>query len=133
MKPRVRGRKLRREATFLIPLAAAAARLIPASRVLAWAARPCPVPKRFADPDLPSQVAAAVAARAAWFNLKAPCLPTALVAQMMLRRRGVASKLCLGVRRESSALRAHAWLEIDRKVVFGATEKPFVTVADYGD
>jgi hypothetical protein len=131
MKARVRRRKLRREATVLIPLAAVAVRLVPASRILAWAARPPRTPKRFADPELPDQVAAAVAAQAAWFNLGAPCLPTALVAQAMLRRRGVASKLCLGVRRDASALAAHAWLEIDRRIVFGAAEN-FASIAKFG-
>jgi hypothetical protein len=132
MKSRVRQRKFHREALLLIPLAAIAVRLIPASRILAWAARLPRNPKRFADPELPDQIAAAVAARAAWFNLAAPCLPTALVVQSMLRRRGVASKLCLGVRRDASELAAHAWLEINRRIVFGAAEKPFVPLASYG-
>jgi len=132
MKPRLRRRKLRREALFLIPLAALAVWLVPASRILAWAARPPRAPDRFADPELPGQIAVAVMARAAWFNLEAPCLPTALVAQSMLRRRGVASKLCLGVRRDASALAAHAWLEIDRKIVFGTINNSFVPVAEYG-
>jgi Transglutaminase-like superfamily len=133
MKPRTRQFKLRSEAAFLIPLAALAVWLLPAGRLLAWAARPPRIIKRFADPELPNQVAAAVQARAAWFNLAAPCLPTALAAQFMLRRRGVASKLCLGVRRDASALAAHAWLEIDRKVVFGVADKVFVPIARFGN
>jgi hypothetical protein len=132
MKPRVRQRKLRREALLLIPLAALAVKLVPASRVLEWAGRGPKAVKRFADPELPVQVAAAVQARAGWFNLNAPCLPTALVAQWMLRRRGVASRLCLGVRREASALAAHAWLEIDRRVVFGGTDVPYAQIAQFG-
>ncbi len=132
MKPRVRQLKLRGEAGFLVPLAAMVVWLVPASRILAWAARPPRVLNRFADPELPRQVAAAVTRSAALFNLGAPCLPTALVAQSMLRRRGVASRLCLGVRRDASALAAHAWLEIDRKIVFGAAEKPFVPIAGFG-
>jgi hypothetical protein len=116
----------------LIPLAALAMRLVSAKRILDWAARPPRTIKRFADPDLPAQVVAAVQARAAWFNLKAPCLPTALVAQWMLRRRGVPSKLRLGVRRDASALAAHAWLEIDHKVVFGAADVAYAPVAQFG-
>ena len=131
MKPRVRQRKLRREALFLIALAAAAVKLMPASRILEWAARRPLKPNRFADPELPEQIAVAVNARAAWFNLGAPCLPTALVAQSMLRRRGVASHLRLGVRRDVSGLAAHAWLEIDRKIVFGASDMQFVPLANY--
>ena len=132
MKPRVRQRRFRREALILIPLALAAVRLIPARRILSWAARPPRFLHRFADPELPDQIAAAVQARAAWFNLEAPCLPTALVAQWMLRRRGVASKLCLGVRRDAAVLAAHAWLEIDGKIVFGSAEKSFVPIAGFG-
>jgi hypothetical protein len=125
MKLRVRRRKLRREAMLLIPLAAAAVRMVSASRILSWAARPPRVVRRFADPQLLDQIAAAVGASAAWFNLSAPCLPTALAAQFMLRRRGIASKLCLGVRRDVSALAAHAWLEIDKQVVFGASDMAY--------
>jgi hypothetical protein len=132
MKPRVRQRKLRREALVLIPLAVAAVKFIPARRILDWAAAPLQTVKRFTDPDLPALVAGAVEVRAAWFNLKAPCLPTALVAQWMLRRRGVPSRLCLGVRRDQSTLAAHAWLEINGDVVFGASDKVYTPVASYG-
>jgi hypothetical protein len=132
MKPRVRMRKLRREALVLLLIWVSAIRLFPSRKILAWAARPPRDPKRFADPELPIQVGAAVAPWAARFGLSAPCLPTALVAQSMLRRRGVASALCLGVRRETSALAAHAWLEIDHKVVFGATNVPYSRIAEYG-
>jgi hypothetical protein len=132
MKPRVRQRKLQREAMVLIPLAAAAVKLVSAQRILDWAARPLREIQRFANPDLPGLVGAAVQARAAWFNLKAPCLPTALVAQWMLRRRGIPSRLRLGIRRETSALAAHAWLEIDGKVVFGNSDTAYTPIASYG-
>lgn len=132
MKARVRRRKLRREALVLIPVAAFAVKFLPAERILSWAARPPRTIRRFADPDLPAFVAAAVQDRAAWFNLAAPCLPTALAALWMLRRRGIRSTLCLGVRRERSALKAHAWLEIDGKVSFGASEQPYAPIARYG-
>lgn len=132
MKPGVRQRKLRREALVLIPLAATAVKFVPAQRILDWAARPLRKVRRFADPDLPALVGIAVQKRAAWFNLEAPCLPTALVAQWMLRRRGVASRLCLGVRRDQSALAAHAWLEIDHKVVFGDSDTAYTPLARCG-
>ena len=88
--------------------------LVPASRLLAWAARPPRRPDRFADPDLPARVAQAVDAvgSSRWMN--ALCLPRALAAQAMLRRRGIASRLCLGVTREGGPLAAHAWVEIGR-------------------
>jgi len=39
------------------------------------------------------------------------CLERALVLQVLLRRRGIATELRIGVRREGGALDAHAWLE----------------------
>lgn len=132
MKPRVRLRKLRREAFVFLLVWVSAIQLIPSQKILALAARPPLYPNRFSDPELPILVGAALAPWAARLGLSAPCLPTALAAQSMLRRRGVASKLCLGVRRETSALAAHAWLEIDHKVVFGATELAYARIAEYG-
>lgn len=37
------------------------------------------------------------------------CLPQALAASWMLRRRSIASRVCFGVLREGGALKAHAW------------------------
>ena len=39
------------------------------------------------------------------------CLPQALTLQWLLGRRGVATELRIGVRRDSGNLAAHAWLE----------------------
>jgi hypothetical protein len=52
-----------------------------------------------------------------------PCLSQAIVADMLLRRRGFDSQLRIGVaREESGALRAHAWVESDGEVVMGGEE-----------
>ena len=51
--------------------------------------------------------------------MQALCLPRALAAQTMLRRRGIASKLCLGVTREGGALAAHAWVEVGQEMIVG--------------
>jgi len=49
------------------------------------------------------------------------CLPLALTARFMLRRRGADPALRIGVMRDpGGALTAHAWLEIDGKVILGA-------------
>lgn len=53
------------------------------------------------------------------------CLPQAITAQRMLRRRGVASTLYLGVspdRENAAAIAAHAWLRAGDKVVTGEAE-----------
>jgi hypothetical protein len=52
----------------------------------------------------------------------ATCLTQALAAQVLLSRRGYASRLRIGVARAAdNGLRAHAWLESDGVVVFGGS------------
>ena len=43
---------------------------------------------------------------------RANCLPTSLSLWWLLGRRGIASALRLGVRKESGQLEAHAWIEL---------------------
>lgn len=50
------------------------------------------------------------------------CLTTALAAGLVLRRRGVATTLRIGVSRRGRDLTAHAWLEADGRVLVGAAE-----------
>lgn len=45
--------------------------------------------------------------------INATCLRQSLLLYWMLRRRGLAPELRLGVRRESGDLDAHAWVEVD--------------------
>jgi Transglutaminase-like superfamily len=52
----------------------------------------------------------------------ATCLTQALAAQLLLSRRGLPSRLRIGVARGSGpALRAHAWLESDGVIVIGGS------------
>jgi hypothetical protein len=66
--------------------------------------------------------------------MQAACLPRALAAQAMLRRRGVASRLCLGVAREGQVLSAHAWLELGQDVIIvGEAQAPrFIRLVEFG-
>jgi hypothetical protein len=51
----------------------------------------------------------------------------------MLRRRGIASQLCLGVARQEQALVAHAWVEIgENKVVSDPEASRFTRLAEFG-
>jgi hypothetical protein len=51
----------------------------------------------------------------------------------MLRRRGIASRLCLGVARKESGLAAHAWVEVGRrKIDAGGGEAVYTRLADFG-
>jgi hypothetical protein len=67
----------------------------------------------------------AVQAAARHAPIKFVCLPQAMTAQRMLRRRGIASTLYLGVspdRANPRALAAHAWLRAGDKIVTGADQ-----------
>jgi hypothetical protein len=52
-----------------------------------------------------------MAARHSWFP--ATCLSRSLLLQWLLRRRGVESRLRIGVRSPAGALEAHAWVECE--------------------
>jgi len=56
---------------------------------------------------------ASVDLAARWLAPGSTCLMRALAAHAMLQRRGVASAIRVGVGRETSAIHAHAWIEID--------------------
>src|SRR5262245_30874471 len=111
MKPAVIRRAYLREAFVAIVLAWIAVRFIPATRVFAWANRAPRRINRFAANEA-NWIAWAVeqVATKPWIN--ALCLPRALATHAMLRRRGIASRLCLGVARQDQTLIAHAWVEI---------------------
>lgn len=67
----------------------------------------------------------AVTAVAARFPVSATCLVQALAADAILRRRGLVSELCIGVRVLGSGsvpIGAHAWVQCDGAVAIGAME-----------
>jgi len=103
----------------MLVLARLAARFAPPGRLLAWANRPPRSIRRFTT-DEADWVAWAVEAFAA--RLGALSLPRALAAQAMLRRRGIASRLCLGVAREDGAFATRAWVEIGGGKIIGNAE-----------
>jgi hypothetical protein len=47
------------------------------------------------------------------------CLPRALALQRMLRKRGASGTVRFGVKRQGNEIRAHAWLELEGKVLVG--------------
>ena len=116
----------------MLILARLAVRFIPAARVFVWANRPPRRINRFAIDEAEWVLWAvdSVAARP-WMN--ALCLPNALAAHAMLRRRGIESRLCLGVARENGALAAHAWVEIGaNKIVRDSESARFTRLAAFG-
>ena len=47
----------------------------------------------------------------------ARCLHKSVVLQFWLRREGIPSQVCIGVRKDDQQLKAHAWVEVDGRVV----------------
>ena len=132
MKATTMRRVYLREAAVMLVMARLAVRLVPPARLFAWANRPPRRLCRFAA-DEATWVSWAVVSLGArpWTN--ALCLPRALAAHAMLRRRGITSKLCLGVSREDGAVTAHAWVEIGKeKIVGGAEAGRFTRLAEFG-
>jgi transglutaminase superfamily protein len=132
MKLKTIRRMYLREAAVMIILARLAVRVIPPARIFSWADRPPRRINRFAG-DEANWIAWAVetAAVKPWIN--ALCLPRALAAHAMLRRRGIASRLCLGIARKESGLAAHAWVEVGKqKINVGSTEAGYARLAEFG-
>lgn len=104
-------------AIFLLPLTAAALRLLGFRRVSAVLARLSPAVGAAAQPDEAESVSRAratarmvgLAARHGFFN--ATCLPRAMILWWSLRRQGIASDLRIGIRKEVGEVQAHAWVE----------------------
>jgi hypothetical protein len=98
------------EATLLLPLVAAALRLagLRATRRLL---------ERYAGgpgtqtPMEPAVVARMVSVAARHGLVRPHCLPSALTLEALLRRRGWAPELRLGVRKHEGGFEAHAWIE----------------------
>jgi hypothetical protein len=132
MTPSTRRRTYSREAMLMLALARVAVRLLPPARIFAWANRPQRRSKRFAA-DQARWVAWSIETMSAEPWIKASCLASALAAHAMLRRRGIASKLCLGVARDGGAVAAHAWIEVGQDVIVGAAEAArFTPIAQFG-
>lgn len=71
----------------------------------------------------PEHTAWAVAAAARRLPAGATCLTQALACNAMLRRRGYATRLRIGAAREGTGrIAAHAWVEMDDRVVMGELE-----------
>lgn len=113
MKPAVLRRNTLIEATVALALARLAVRLLPASRIVAWASRQPRRVNRFLPPAIVSAVCRSVDEIGAKPWMEALCLPRALAVQAMLRRRGVGSRVCIGAGRDNGVLAAHAWVELD--------------------
>ena len=55
--------------------------------------------------------------------VRATCLKQALVLSVLLERRGIATRLRIGVSRQAEGLAAHAWLEQNGLIILGLQER----------
>lgn len=132
MKTKTLQRHYRTEAIIVVAAARLAVRFFPPAKIFAWADRPPRKPRRFVA-DEPQWIAWAIDAVAAQPWMNALCLPRALAAHAMLRRRGIASRLCLGVARRNGSLAAHAWVELGEQTIIGGAEaQAFNRLAAFG-
>jgi hypothetical protein len=132
MKAKTIRRTYLREATVTLLLARIAVHVIPAMRVFAWANRTPRRIRRFAAHEI-GWVLWAIDAAAAKSWTETLCLPRALATHAMLRRRGITSRVCLGVAREQGKFAAHAWVEVGKeKVVAGPGAGAFTCLAEFG-
>jgi hypothetical protein len=132
MKLTTMRRRLLREAAATLLMARAAENLFPPKMLFEWAGRRPKQINRFAVDEI-QWVAWAVETMSSKAWIGASDLARALAAQSMLRRRGVLSRVCLGVAHTNGTLAAHAWLERGDEIIFGRVETPqFVRIAQFG-
>ena len=75
-----------------------------------------------ADATQAARVRWAIERTAAALPWKPVCLPQAVAAKLMLRRRGIDSTLYMGL--DPLTYDAHAWLRVGTDIVTGAAERP---------
>ena len=132
MKVAAMRRVYLREAAVMLVLARLAVRFVPATWLYDWADRPPRRIRRFAA-EVANWVSWAVEELGSRPWKKAQSLPRALAAHAMLRRRGIASRLCLGVARDGGEIAARAWVEIGKnKIVGGTGTEGFARLAEFG-
>jgi|SRR5215472_8021043 len=108
-------------------------RFISIGRLLARAGRPLRRLNRF-NGEQTVWVSWAVEAMGQKRWIRADSLSRALAAQTMLRRRGIASRLCLGVVCDGEELIAHAWVECGREIITGnAGAAACIRMAEFGE
>lgn len=108
-------RALARRLAALLPLIDLSLRLFGFQRTWGWLARRAPVPGEAwvvdaITADRLAWLARAIGARSPW---PTTCLRQALALWWLLRRRGHAAQLKIGVIRRDSPFQAHAWVELD--------------------
>ena len=117
-------------AATLLAMIALVLRLLPfrtLRRIAASLGHPPARPARRPHPSA-DRIAWAITVASRYLPGTRSCLPQALAAELLLRRHGHPATLRLGVaRNDGRDFRAHAWVESEGRVVFGATHQPGYT------
>lgn len=123
---RGRERGLFLEAFVLLGLARLAVLTLPCRWITGWmgaAGAETPSSVEPALSDLAAAISREVQRASRYTPWRSQCLPQAMAAKRMLRRRGHASTLYLGVARQGrSSLSAHAWLRCGTVILTGFAE-----------
>jgi len=136
---RWRGRALTVEAGILLATARALVAMVEFGRWRALLGRPLPAEPGDPALDLVRNRAArrlsrAVERGARWLPGNSRCLPQALALAWMLRRRGIACTLVLGVlsgARRGALNDLHAWVVCDGEIVIGRSEQAYRPLAAF--
>jgi hypothetical protein len=123
------------EALFWLGLARLALLIVPFRRIAPWlGTQMAQTEERTAPREeaLAQEIGWAVGAVARRTPWESACLAQAISAKAMLRRRGVASTLYLGLARgEGGQLQAHAWLRCGAAVVTGGDHSDYTVMASF--
>jgi Transglutaminase-like superfamily len=78
--------------------------------------------KRAESREATEAICRAVDIASVWYWKQVPCLQRSAAATCLLRRHGVAAELVIGA--QCMPFRAHAWVEVERKIV---NDKPYIS------
>lgn len=84
--------------------------------------RSCPIGKTPRSQDLVERVCAAVDMACVWYWKEALCLQRSAATACVLKRLGISAQLVIGV--QQLPLKAHAWVEVDGRIV---NDKPYMS------
>ncbi len=82
--------------------------------------RNCPIDRRPPHPDAVERICSAVNMACIWYWKEVLCLQRSAATTCLLKRHGVAAQMVIGA--QQLPFKAHAWVEIDCRVV---NDKPY--------
>jgi hypothetical protein len=82
--------------------------------------RNCPLGSRTQDPNVVERINSAIDMACIWYWKEALCLQRSAATTCLLKRHGVPAKMVIGA--QQAPFRAHAWVEVDGRVI---NDKPY--------